>query len=141
MQSLREKYGLTYSVYASSIDIENDMLFYIDTEVKAEQTDEALLYVKEELLRLINEKVEEEELSIVKSYMTGSLLRRLDGTIDYAKEFMYWKAANLNEREAVEIFRQIKQINTQQIQELAVSYLQPDSFNTIVVGNTNRSIL
>lgn len=71
-------------------------VFEISTEVNKEHLEEAMNEIKIELQRLIKERVEEEELQIVKNYILGHTLRGIDGPIKTAKLFKTLLVQDLN---------------------------------------------
>lgn len=135
MQNLREKNGYTYGVYNYFNYFADESIFYIETDVNVERTGDALSACKEEMVKLMENAVGDEELHNVKNYMTGSLLRRLDGSVDYMKTYMLWNASGIDEKELAAMMDTIRRITPERIRELAVGYLNPDDFVTIVVGD------
>jgi len=134
MKNLREKKGYTYGIFSNVIYFGDDSIFYIDTDVNIDKTKDAVNQCQMELERLCQEPVNEEELSIVKSYLQGSLLRRLDGVVDYMRNYFIWQSANLDETEQKKIMDSIEQITPERVLQLAQQYLNPKDFTTIVVG-------
>ena len=85
--------------------------------------------------RLRNEWVSSEELHAVKSYMKGALLRKLDGSVNYMKEYILWNSSGLDEKEPDLLIQAIDKTTPEEIKLLANKYLAPDDYITIVVGN------
>ena len=79
MNNLREEKGLTYGIGSSIVSFLNAGMMSISTEVVADKRDLAVKEIFAELLRLQDEKVDEDELRRVKNYVLGELLRSLDG--------------------------------------------------------------
>jgi predicted Zn-dependent peptidase len=134
MQNLREENGYTYGVFCSSLFYENESVFYIEADVIVEKTKVAIDECFNEMLLLQNELVDAEELSLVKSYMLGELLREVDGSVSYQKRYAYWNDFELDEIEMQQMIHTIHAITPQIIQTLAKQYLTPETFTTIVVG-------
>lgn len=134
MQNLREKNGYTYGVYNAVNYFGEDAIFYIDTDVNVDKTGDAVTQCYNEMERLSSEKVGADELNTVKNYMTGALLRKLDGSVNYMKNYMLWSSAGLDETELEKDLSMINTITPERILELAAQYLQPDDFTDIVVG-------
>lgn len=135
MQNLREKNGFTYGVYCSASYFGSGSLFYLNSDVNIDKTDMAIEECRKEMLRLIDEEVGVEELDTVKNYMAGSLLRKLDGTVNYMREYALWDSAGLDEQELERVMTAIRKADAQYIRYLAGKYLNPADFATIVVGN------
>jgi predicted Zn-dependent peptidase len=134
MQNLREENGYTYGVFCNSLFYENESIFYIEADVTVEKTQDAITECFNEMKLLQNELVNEDELSLVKSYMLGELLRDVDGSVSYQKKYAYWNDFQLNENEMQEMIDAIHAITPQMIQILAKQYFVPETFTTIVVG-------
>ncbi|MDL2230977.1 insulinase family protein [Bacteroidales bacterium OttesenSCG-928-L19] len=134
MQNLREIKGYTYGIYSMASYFGDASIFYMDTDVNVQKTEDAIVQCKIEMNRLMNESVDEEELQLVKNYMMGSLLRKLDGTVDYMRSFIAWQAAELDEREADKMASAITKITPSRLMELARKYLMPEDYTSVVVG-------
>jgi predicted Zn-dependent peptidase len=134
MQNLREENGYTYGVFCNSLFYENESIFYIEADVTVEKTKDAIQECFNEMKLLQNEWVDEEELSLVKSFMLGELLREVDGSVSYQKKYAYWNGFQLDETEMQRMIDAIHAITPQTIQTLAKQYLVPEEFTTIVVG-------
>lgn len=79
-QNLREKHGLAYSVY-SFIDFMHDTgLFGVYIGTDKEKIDDSIHLIHDELRRLTNELVSEEELKRTKSQLKGNLMLGLEST-------------------------------------------------------------
>ncbi len=135
MKNLREKRGYTYGVFSTVSYFGDSSVFYVDADVNIDKTEDAIAQCRMEFERLRSEHMEEEELAIVKSYLQGSLLRRLDGAIDYMRSYMIWKSAGLDEKEQGQIMQSIEKITPDRIMELSRQYLNPDDFSIIVAGD------
>jgi predicted Zn-dependent peptidase len=84
--------------------------------------------------RLIAEPVGDEELGVVKNYMEAALLRKLDGSVDYMRQYMLWHSSGLDESEFETMKRVIQVVDAKQVQTMAQRYMNPDDFVNIVVG-------
>jgi predicted Zn-dependent peptidase len=134
MQNLREENGFTYGVFCSSLFYENESIFFIETDVGVKQTKSSIKECFNEMKILQKKLVNDEELSLVKTYMLGELLRQVDGSVSYQKKFAAWNDFQLNEAEMQQMIDAIHTITPQTIQKLAKQYLVPEMFTTIVVG-------
>lgn len=134
MKNLREKKGYTYGVFSNSAYFGDNSIFYIDTDVNIDKTEDAINQCQMELERLCQELVNEDELTIVQSYLQGSLLRRLDGAAEYMRNYFVWQSAGFDETEQKRMMDSIEQITPDRVLQLAQQYLNPKEFTTIVVG-------
>jgi zinc protease len=134
MNNLREDKGYTYGIGSSVVPLRKGGYFVISGEVGAGVTKEALSEIKFELNRLCAEQVGESELSLVRSYLTGEMLRAVDGPFAQADLYRELIEDGLEISHFEELIDTIRHINAQQLQDLAIRYLSPDDLFTLVVG-------
>jgi predicted Zn-dependent peptidase len=82
---------------------------------------------------LRDEEIDDEELSLVRNYMMGSILGDLDGPFQIINR---WKNIILNNLDESYFYKQIDTIRTvsaKELQELANKYLVPEKFYELVV--------
>ena len=135
MQNLRERQGLTYGVSSACTFFGNQSVFSISSDVNASQTKNAIEACHEELQRLQEELVTDEELNMVKNYMTGMLLRAVDTSVNAMQKFAYWHRFGLDETEMQRYFFDIKQVTPNNILKLAKKFFEYNKFTNIVVGS------
>lgn len=134
MQNLRERQGLTYGVSSANTFFGSQSVFTINSDVNADQTQKALDSCYEELQRLQEEPVTEDELNMVKNYMAGILLRAVDTTVNAMQKFAYWYRFGLDESEMQRYFSEIKNVTPDDILFLAKKHFEHNKFTNIVVG-------
>ena len=134
MNNLREDKGYTYGIGSSVVPLRKGGYFVISGEVGAGVTKEALSEIKFELNRLCTEQVGVSELSLVRSYLTGEMLRAVDGPFAQADLYRELIEDGLEISHFEELIDTISHINAQQLQDLAIRYLNPDDLFTLVVG-------
>ena len=134
MQNLRERQGLTYGVSSSCTYFGRQSVFAISSDVNAENTSRAVDSCFEELQRLQNEPVSNEELSMVKNYMAGLQLRSADTTVTAMQKYAYWHRFGLDETEMFRYLSEIKKITSDDIMLLAKKHFPYTKFTRIIVG-------
>lgn len=134
MQNLRERQGLTYGVVSSNTFFGNQSVFSISSDVNADRTQEAIDACFEELQRLQNEPVCNDELQVVKNYMAGQQLRSADTSVNAMQKFAYWRRFGLDETEMFRYLTDIKSITAEEIQNLAKTHFEYNNFTQITVG-------
>jgi len=134
MMNLREDKGYTYGIGSALVPLLRGGYFVISGEVGAEVTKPALAEIKKELNRLCNEQVSENELSIVRSYLSGEMLRAVDGPFAQAGLFRELIEDGLGISHFEHLIDTVQHINARQLQDLAIKYLNPDDLFTLVVG-------
>lgn len=134
MTNLREEKGYTYSIQASPITFVHHGVFLIFAEVKTEKTDETIKEIFIEMDKLRNELITEKELIPVQNYLLGRILEDFDGSFARAQTFESLREMNLDFEYYKTFIHTIKHTTPEQIRDLAIKYLDPLSFQTVVAG-------
>ena len=135
MQNLRERQGLTYGITSSSTFFGSQSVFAISSDVNADATQRAIDACFEELQRLQEELVGDDELQMVKNYMFGQQLRSADTSVNVMQKFAYWHRFGLDETEMYRYLTEIKEVTPEQIKNLAKENFSYNKFTQISVGN------
>lgn len=135
MQNLRERNGYTYGVSGGSVYFGNQSLFIINSDVNAIHTQAAVDACFEELQRLQEEPVCDEELETARNYILGDMLRDVDNSVSYLKKYAYWNQYGLNEREFQDMIQAVKEISADVLLSLAKKYFDYNNFTRIIVGD------
>ena len=133
-QNLREKHGFTYGAGSS---LSSDMIvgnYNASTSVRNEVTDSAIYQLLYEMQRIIEEKVDVEELASAKAYRTGSFARSLENPQTIASFALNIKRYNLPEDYYTNYLKRLNAVTVEDIQEMAKKYIKPDNAHIIVVG-------
>lgn len=88
MANIREDKGYTYGVGASIMSLINSSYLFIQTDVGKNVCDLAIKEIYYEMDKLCNEKISDVELERVKQYLSGSLLRSIDGAVNIMDKFI-----------------------------------------------------
>lgn len=134
MQNLRERQGLTYGISSSSTFFGSQSVFAISSDVNADYTQHAIDSCFEELQRLQEQLVNEDELTMVKNYMAGQQLRSVDTSVSCMQKFAYWHRFGLDETEMFRYLTTIREITPEIIQSLAKVHFSYNNFTQISVG-------
>ena len=135
MQRLREKDGFTSGVYSDLTYFGNQSLFSISSDVNVQHTQAAIDACFEELDRLCREPIPDEEVEMVKHYIEGSLLRRVENSVSYLKQYNDWQSYGLDEREFQRMLQQVNDITAEELMDLAKIFFEHNKFTQIIVGN------
>lgn len=134
MMNLREDKGYTYGIGSAVVPLQQSGYFVISGEVGTDVTTDALKEIKSELLRLCNDIVPDDELSLVRSYLSGEMLRAVDGPFAQAAMYRELIEDGLNNSHFEMQIETVQQITAVQLRDLAIKYLNPDELTTLVVG-------
>jgi predicted Zn-dependent peptidase len=133
MTNIREDKGYTYGIYSYLVNNRQESAWVISTEAGKEVCAPAIEEVYKEMNLIREEPIEEEELQMARNFAIGSVLGDLDGPFHVASR---WKSILLNgldENYFSEGVRIVKTITPEELQELAIKYLDPAAFFELVV--------
>jgi predicted Zn-dependent peptidase len=133
MTNIREDKGYTYGIYSYLVNNRQESAWVISTEAGKEVCAPAIEEVYKEMNLIREEPIEEEELQMARNFAIGSVLGDLDGPFHVASR---WKSILLNgldENYFREGIRIVKTITPEELQELAIKYLDPAAFFELVV--------
>ena len=134
MSELREERGLTYNVYSSVDTMRYGGYLYLSAEVAQGQEAEALAAVREEMQRLREERLGDEELDMVRSYLTGAYLSMVDGPFNTAETIRTLRAEGAPLLHFDRLVDTTRAITAAELQRLAQAWLDPADFVEVVVG-------
>lgn len=134
MNNIREDKGYTYGIGSSLISLQHSGMFVIASEVGSDVLQPALAEIFMEIRRLREEKVGSKELSLVKNYLMGTLMRSLDGPFEIAERLRTSLEFGLTLDYYLQYAHTIKTITPEKIISLAHEYLHEDSLYLTVAG-------
>lgn len=134
MQSIREEKGYTYNIYSALDTFRFDGYFYIGTEVGHAQVGPTLREISRELRRLREDPVPEAELQMVRNYLMGTFLTMLDGPFQIAELVRGLVSDDLPLSFFEEFVERIRELDAEELQRLANTYLQESDLTRLVVG-------
>jgi zinc protease len=135
MRNIREKKGYTYGINSSIIPSAYGCEFKIATDVGKNYLDDTITQIYKEAEILCHDKISEEELNLVKNYMSGELLRMFDGPFKHASVYRYLTEMHLYFDYFYDFLNHIKQISAEDILITAQHYLNLKDLHKITVGS------
>ncbi|MGN7822252.1 M16 family metallopeptidase [Chitinophaga sp. 22536] len=133
MSNIREEKGYTYGIYSQLYNFRQVSALNIQTEAGRDVCEATIEEVYNELRRLQNEPVPQEELDLVRNYMIGSILGDLDGAFQLIQRWKNLILNDLDENYFYNNIQTIKTITAEELQQLAKQYLTPSDFYELVV--------
>lgn len=134
MQNIRQRLGLTYGIYSILACEKYNGSLQIIAEVKSDAKERVFEEIEKEIVKLRTELVSQEELDKLRRYLAGSLLRSIDGEFGYYQRIINFLTYQIDFNFYQKLFKRLNQITPQQIQQLAIKYLDPEQmYKTIVV--------
>jgi len=133
MSNIREDKGYTYGIYSYIQNHIQQAAWLISTEAGRDVCEATIKEVYHEMKNLRDELVDEDELSLVRNYMMGSILGDLDGPFQIIARWKNIILNNLDEKYFYDSINTIKTVGAEELKQLAEKYLQPDEFYELVV--------
>ncbi len=131
---IREKRGLAYGVFSYFAPWMHRGPFVVGTETKNASSGEVVSLIYAELMRMITDKVDNEEMRDVKRYLTGSFPLQLDGLDKLADLWVrigfYHRGLDYLEKWPA----RIRAVTCEDIQRVATRVLDFKLLNTVSVG-------
>ncbi|WP_367866314.1 M16 family metallopeptidase [Pedobacter sp. WC2423] len=134
MANIREDKGYTYGIGSAIVSLKDAGYFFIATEVGADVCTSALNEIEKEIGLLKSAAVSELELSLVRSYMLGSMLGSLENAFSHADKFKNIYYSGLDYDYYDNYIHTVKSITAEQLKALANKYLNTEDFTKVVVG-------
>jgi len=134
MMNIREDKGYTYGIGSGLASLKNAAFFTISSEVGTAVCADTLKEIEFEISRLRTEKVSDEELTIVKNYLLGSMLGSLENVFSHTDKFKQAYFSGLTLDYFTYYTQQVKDINSENIIHFANKYLDFATMVQVVVG-------
>ncbi len=135
MTNIREEKGYTYSIGSYISTYRNCAVLTTLADVKAEAAKETLKEIDFEAMKLQNDLVPQEELTILKNYLMGECLRGLDGVFDLAEKFSIVRRSGYKATYFEDMMKAIREATPESLRTLAQKYLRPETMCRVVVGD------
>jgi zinc protease len=133
MSNIREEKGYTYGIYSYLQNHIQESAWLISTEAGKDVCAATIEEVYKEMKILREELIDDEELSLVRNYMIGSILGDLDGPFQIIAKWKNIILNNLDEKYFYDSISTIKNTGAEELKALAQKYLQPEKFYELVV--------
>lgn len=141
MDSVRNERGLAYSV-SSHFDAEKFIgSFQVTMQTKNETAGEAIRIAREEIQRLRQERVGEEELQAAKDYLIGSFPLRLDTNQAVANFLSLVEFYGLGLDYPEKYPDLIRRVSRDDVLRVAQKYLQPENLIVVVVADQKKAAI
>ena len=134
--NLREKHGFTYGAYSGIQAGRFQNLFTSSAAVRTAKTDSAVIEFINEIAKLRNEKVSDEELANTKALYNGQFALGLENparTASFARNILI---NDLPKDFYKTYLQKINAVTKEDIQRVAQKYFNSNNTRVVVVGNT-----
>ncbi len=133
MGNIREEKGYTYGIYSYLLNFTSTSGWMVSTEAGRDVTADTIKEIYYEMEQLRDEPIDDEELSMTRNSMIGSILGDLDGPFQVIGRWKSMILNNVDEHYFDRSVQIIKTITAEELQELAKKYLVPEEFYELVV--------
>ena len=133
MKNVREAKGYTYHIGADLVTNTPQVLFLVHCEAQSGKADEVIEEVRREMLRLHTEPVSEEELRMVRNYMTGEICRNYESAFSLTDAYIFMEHLGLPQTHLERTIEAISTTDSCRLQQLAQRYLRPEMLHSVVV--------
>ncbi|MDB5114949.1 MAG: peptidase [Mucilaginibacter sp.] len=134
MNNIREDKGYTYGIGSGISSLKQAAALFIATEVGADVCKAATIEIEKEIELLKTDLIPDEELSLVRNYMLGSLLGSLENVFSHADKFKNLYFSGLDYEYYDRYTEVVKSITADELLKLANQYLDFDQFYKVIVG-------
>lgn len=134
MKKIREEKGYTYGINSLLVEFRNAGYLAIISELGPDVTRDALNDIYEEIRKLNEELVPEDELIRVKNYLLGEVLRMFDGPFAQSESLLAVLETGLDYKYYQDLVQTVKSITSEELLQTARKYMDPGSFSEVVVG-------
>lgn len=138
MDSIRNERGLAYSVYSFFAAEKSHGSFEFVMQTKNETAMEAIRIASEEMRRMREQPVSDQELSDAKDYLIGSFPLRFDTNRKVASFLAQVEYYQLGLDYPDRYADLIRKVSRDDVLRVAKQYLQPDALITVIVGNLKK---
>jgi len=136
-QRIREERGLAYSVGAGVSTFSDIGVFSVYAGTSPSQLDEVLDISLEELRRVVHERVDEEELRLVKDQAVSSTLLGLESSSARASTLARQEIIHGRRISPDEMIQRIEAVTVDDMQRVAQTYLVSENLALGALGNLN----
>jgi zinc protease len=132
---LREERGWTYGAFSQFTRPAGRGHFLAQAEVRPEVTDSTVIELLNQVERLRNETVPDDELDGARSFLAGSFPLRLETADQVAGQIATTILLELPLEDVTEYPERIRAVDAEELRRVAVEYLHPDAMTIVVVGD------
>ncbi len=137
MKNIREEKGYSYGISSEIISYLDASVFIAGTQVKVQHTEDAIKEIKKEIIRLQTEPIEKEELEQAKNYITGIILKSLDGPFPQSNFYMKAFQHNIDPDTVLEKYLDaIKHFNEKTVKRIANEYFNTEQLYYSISGKS-----
>jgi predicted Zn-dependent peptidase len=137
-QKLRNEMGVCYYVRGEADPYTDHGYFAISTGVDKKRTEEVIKVLLEEVKKLSNELVSDEELNKAKEYLIGNLYLNLETSDSQAEFYALQEVVTGKIKNPQDIEKEIRKVTAKDVQKIAKEIFQNKNLNLAIVGEVKN---
>ena len=134
MTNIREEKAYTYGIYSSIRPSKVATTLNIQTEVGKEYFEDTIKQINYEIDCMRDDLVDDEEMELLRNYMSGELLGVFDGVFHHGSVQRYLNEMSLDFNYYSNYIERIQSITPEEIRDAARKHLHTDNFHKIYIG-------
>lgn len=138
-EEIRQRRGLSYSVYSYFEPLAAGGIFRIGLQTQANQADAALAVVRQVVMDWLQQGVSDAELAQAKAHLIGSFPLRIDSNRKQVDYLSLMGIYGLSPRYLAEFQERVQAVSRAQIQQALVRNLSAQHWVVVMVGNMAKS--
>ncbi|MFN3467314.1 MAG: M16 family metallopeptidase, partial [Candidatus Brocadiales bacterium] len=135
---VRSEEGLAYSVYSAFHTPRDKGFFFVNCQTKSESTSRAISLALEEIQKIKEKLVEEDELTTAKDTFTNQFIFLFTSSSAIVSHMVNLEYQGLPLDYLDTYVAKVKAVSREDILRVAQKYLQPDKVTLLVVGNKDK---
>jgi len=134
MSNIREEKGYTYGIHSSFASYPHGGFIEISSEVGKDVREATMKEIAHEINLLRTELIGEEELQVVKNYMSGKILRSIDGPMKFSETLKGLIIYKQDVSYIHQLLTTIREVSSEELLALANKYFDYDKMYKVTVG-------
>jgi predicted Zn-dependent peptidase len=136
-QNIRERLGLAYAIFSEMSSYRDAGVLSIYAGTSLDTADQLVQCVVEELRRLRDEPLGDEELQRAKNHLKGATLLALEGSGSRMSNLARYHIYFNRHFTPQELIQMLESVTAEEVQQIAREFFRPDQVAASVVGNLN----
>ena len=134
MSNIREEKGYTYGIHSSFASYPHGGFIEISSEVGKDVRDATMKEIAHEINLLRTELIGDEELQVVKNYMSGKILRSVDGPMKFSETLKSLLIYKQDLSYIQQLLTTVREVTSEELMALANKYFDYDKMYKVTVG-------
>lgn len=134
-KNVRSRMGLAYAVFGVySADYDHPGVFYVGCQTKSKSTAQATRAMSEEVRKITEAEVTDEELALAKEGYLNSFVFNFDSKAEIVRRLMIYQYFGYPEDFLQKIKENVEKVTKADVLRVARKHLQPDKLQILAVG-------